>query len=87
MLIIVMVGYVLAIMILLLLFFRCSRYFVRAYIVVIIAMSFIDLGPFPLLVYEFDLDQTETLASVLLYELVLLSYLLWSDRVRQTFIR
>ena len=79
--------YLLATFVLLVLFFRRSRHFVKVYTGVVIGMFFVDSGAFPLLFEQFNTSTIELLASVLLYELIVLSYLHWSERVKKTFVR
>lgn len=84
----ILAAYVVAMLVLLVLLWRCSRYFVAAYVIVIITTYAIDLWPAALLLQQFyPLAQTDNLISVVVSELVILVYLLSSQRVKNTFIR
>ncbi|CAI8154031.1 MAG: Serine/threonine-protein kinase Pkn1 [Pseudidiomarina mangrovi] len=84
----ILAAYVVAILVLLVLLWRCSRHFVGAYMVVIATMYAIDLWPTALMLQQFyPLAQTDNLISVVVSELVILVYLLSSQRVKNTFVR
>lgn len=79
--------YLLATFLLLVLFFRRSHHFIKAYTAIVIGMFLLDSGVFPLLYEQFTGEGIELLGSMLVYELILLSYLHWSERVKRTFVR
>ncbi|WP_127348077.1 protein kinase domain-containing protein [Pseudidiomarina mangrovi] len=84
----ILAAYVVAVLVLLVLLWRCSRYFVAAYGVIVATIYAIDLWPSELLLQQFyPLSQTDNMTSVIATEWVILAYLLFSKRVKNTFVR